>query len=156
METGEDKANVGVPPPVIAILLLASGIGLHSIYKLRLLPEWQLGLTIGLPILVIGIVLNIISIRKLRRADTDMAFKKASTQIVRHGPYHWSRNPIYVSGLLEFIGLSFLINTLWLLIMTLLLYLYFRFWVIAREERYLEQRFGKEYMRYKSETDRWI
>lgn len=156
MDLSETKANIGIPPPVIAILLAGTGIGLHLVEPVKLIARWQLALAIGLPTFVIGIVLKIISIRVLTREGTDMTFTKASTQIVRHGPYHWSRNPIYVSVLLEFVGLSFAINSIWLLAMTMLQFLYFRFWVIAIEERYLMQKFGNEYQRYKSETRRWI
>jgi protein-S-isoprenylcysteine O-methyltransferase Ste14 len=156
MDSSENKANVGIPPPVIAFLLVGTGIGVHFAEPVKLIAGWQPALAIGLPILVIGIMLKIISIRVLTSEGTDMTFKKASTQIVRHGPYNWSRNPIYVSVLLEFVGLSFAINSFWLLAMTILQFLYFRFWVIAIEERYLIQKFGKKYLRYKSETRRWI
>lgn len=47
-------------------------------------------------------------------------------------------------------------NTAWLFAFTPLLFLYLQFWVIAREERYLERTFGEEYRTYKSDVRQWI
>lgn len=151
-----DRAKVGPLPPLIALVLIGSGIGLHLAFPARLLPARWLGLAIGLPVLALGIILNVAAIRTLLRAKTDLAFKKPTSLIVKNGPYGWSRNPIYLSALLQFVGLSFAVNTVWLLAVTPLLFLYFQFWVIAREGRYLERTFGEEYRAYKSEVRQWI
>jgi len=37
-----------------------------------------------------------------------------------------------------------------------ILYIYLRFGVIAREEQYLEQKFGDEYRTYQSKVSRWL
>ena len=72
------------------------------------------------------------------------------------GPYRFSRNPIYLSFTLLQLGLGLWANSAWLvgaLIPTLVLMSY---GVIAREERYMAQKFGGEYLRFTAAVRRWI
>lgn len=151
-----DRADVVVFPPLIGAVLIGSGVALHLAFPAQLLPNWELALGIGLPVLAGGIALQVACIRMLRRAGTDVIFKRPTSVILKRGPYEWSRNPIYLSVMAQVVGLSFALNTVWLLALSMLLLLYFQFWVIAREERYLERRFGDEYRAYKSSVRRWI
>ena len=47
-------------------------------------------------------------------------------------------------------------NSLWILGMLLLLFLVMSRAVIAREERYLEHKFGQVYLDYKKSVRRWL
>lgn len=153
----EERARVGIiPPPVVAIALFLIGVALHLNSPAPFLESESMGLAIGLVFLIPGIILNVIAIRTLRRAQTDVLFRRPVSQIVRKGPYGWSRNPIYLSGVLEFIGLTFIVNSLWLIPVFVLLILYMRVWLIAREERYLSKRFGAEFDAYRSQVRRWV
>lgn len=154
--TDRDGAREFVPPPLIAIALFLAGIALHRAFPAPLFESWVPALAIGLPVLALGIVLNFAAIRALRRAKTDVTFEKPTSKIVREGPYRWSRNPVYLSGLLQFAGLGFALNTAWLPALLPVLYAYFRFWVIRREESHLERRFGEEYRGYTSSVRRWL
>ena len=54
------------------------------------------------------------------------------------------------------IGIAIAINTAWLLVALAPFHLVIRFGIIAREEAYLDRKFGDTYRRYKSRVRRWI
>ena len=57
---------------------------------------------------------------------------------------------------LGLIGLAIVFNTLWLLLVLVPFALVIRYGVIAREEAYLERKFGDVYRRYRSRVRRWL
>src|SRR5215831_4321010 len=65
-----------------------------------------------------------------------------TTAIVESGPYRFTRNPIYLGPFLGLIGLAIAFDNLWLLIMLVPFALVICYGVVAREEAYLERKFG--------------
>ncbi len=63
---------------------------------------------------------------------------------------------MYVSLLLVYTGLSFLIGNWWNLILLPLLVFIVQEYVIKREENYLDRRFGQQYADYKKRVRRWL
>ena len=54
------------------------------------------------------------------------------------------------------IGLSFIINSVWILVLvTVAIYTLQKF-CIEREEKYLEEKFGNQYIEYKKQVRRWL
>jgi protein-S-isoprenylcysteine O-methyltransferase Ste14 len=53
-------------------------------------------------------------------------------------------------------GLALLANALWAILLLPVALLVIQRGVIEREERYLERKFGEEYLRYKAQVRRWI
>jgi protein-S-isoprenylcysteine O-methyltransferase Ste14 len=82
--------------------------------------------------------------------------RKPTTTIVRTGPYRFSRNPIYVAFSLFHLGLALWVDSAWLLATLLGAVALVHGVVIPREERYLERRFGAEYLAYKASVRRWV
>ena len=80
----------------------------------------------------------------------------STTTIVDTGPYRFTRNPIYLAMVLGLIGLAIAFNTLWLLLVPVPFALVTRYGVIAREEAYLDRKFGDVYRRYRSRVRRWL
>jgi len=84
-----------------------------------------------------------------------MPNQPAST-LVLHGPYRYSRNPMYVSLTLLYLGLVLVTRTWWAFpLLPLVLLVLYRA-VIAREERYLTTEFGEAYTDYTRRVRRWI
>jgi protein-S-isoprenylcysteine O-methyltransferase Ste14 len=84
-----------------------------------------------------------------------MPNQPASTLVV-HGPYRYSRNPMYVALTLLYVGLVLVTRTWWALpLLPVVLVLLFKT-VIAREERYLGTEFGEAYTDYTRRVRRWI
>ena len=106
-------------------------------------------------LILLAVALFVLSVREFRRARTPIRSRKAVTAVITTGPYRFSRNPIYVSFTLLQVGLAMWTNSAWVagtLIPTLLLISY----GVTREERYMAQKFGEEYLRYTAAVRRWI
>ena len=63
---------------------------------------------------------------------------------------------MYVAMTLLYLGIATLVNTLWLVLLLLPLLIVIQLGVVAREERYLEGKFGDEYLQYKRQVRRWV
>ena len=97
--------------------------------------------------------------RRIHYAETRRHYPipfNPSTRIVVHGLYRFTRNPMYIGFALWTLGLAILVDSAWMLLAVPIgLVLIDRF-VITREERYLERKFGEEYLDYKRRVRRWI
>ena len=80
----------------------------------------------------------------------------ATRTVVDHGPFRFSRNPLYVGLIALDIGLALLWPSAWaLLLIPLGIALLFR-GAIAPEERSLSARFGANYDTYRRKVRRWL
>ena len=76
--------------------------------------------------------------------------------LVNHGPFAWSRNPLYVGNFLIWMGVIALSGVLWFLPVAVLLFAVEYYYIVRYEEGVLESIFGAEYLRYKEQTPRWF
>ena len=76
--------------------------------------------------------------------------------LVTTGIHAWSRNPIYLGMFLVYGGIGIAVRSPWILILALPLAIVIRYGVVAREEGYLEERFGHAYRAYKTRVRRWL
>ncbi len=81
---------------------------------------------------------------------------KPTTKIVVQGPFRFFRNPIYLSFTLIYLGITIATNALWPLLLLPVVLVIIQLRALYPEEKYLEQRFGEEYLRYKARVRRWI
>ena len=151
-----DVANPGfVRPPFVYLAAILVGAGLHLVRPLRWLPD-GIGVWVGVPLVLFSLALFVASTRQFKAAGTPVPGNMPATAIVESGPYRLSRNPIYLafSGLV--LGIACWLNSLWLLATLAVSVSLMSFVVIPREERYLEYRFGAEYLEYKRKVRRWL
>jgi protein-S-isoprenylcysteine O-methyltransferase Ste14 len=157
MSTGRDTPGVIAPPPLIYLgfLLAAAGLG-------WLLGEPSLGLPdqvrrIAAVVLVaVGLMLDGAAAFAFRRAGTAVEPWKPSTAIVAAGPYRFSRNPIYVGFTLAFIGFAVGMDSPMALAFLFPCLIVVDRLVIAREERYLDAKFGEAWRAYARTERRWL
>ena len=152
----QDKSGAVVRPPIVWALAIILGIALDWLYPLRFLPASVSLAWIGGAIFVIGFALGMWAIATIHRAGTRVETTMPTTRIVTSGPYRFVRNPIYLGMFLGLIGLSIAFNTLWLLMMLVPFALVIRYGVVAREEAYLEGKFGDVYRGYRLRVRRWL
>ena len=150
-----DNAGIKVPPPLIFAVPFATGLLLQHFFPVVILPA-TVKVIPALICVVTSAILGIWSLAWFVRSHTNPMPTKPSTIVVTSGPYRFSRNPMYVSLALLYIGLGFGLDIFWALILMPLVVITIRYYVIAREERYLERKFGVEYLRYKKSVRRWI
>src|SRR5262249_44808441 len=79
-----------------------------------------------------------------------------TTALVVDGIYGRTRNPLYLGGTLVYLGLSVAAGSLWSIVLMVPLLWVINVGVIAREERYLERKFGDVYRAYKRRVRRWV
>ena len=158
MSEGRDNAdNPGVitPPPFIYAGALAAGLLANRRFRLRFLPR-PLARTLG-PLLILGgFAVGLLGFRELRRVGTNVDPYRPATAVVTGGPYRFTRNPMYVGFTLMYAGISAWTNALLPILMLPAVQQLMRRGVIEREERYLERKFGDEYLQYKGRVRRWI
>lgn len=93
---------------------------------------------------------------RFAKAGTPMVPVKPATALVTDGPFRYSRNPMYVSLTLGYLGVTLLMNSFWPLVLLPTVLLTLRFWVIAREEAHLTEVFGDGYAAYCRRVRRWF
>ena len=145
-------------PPLLTLACLVLGFALDRLLPLPLAqPELtSIGWTAGGVMIASGIALMAVGIRNFSRADTPVPSNQAVRALVTTGIHGWSRNPIYVGMLLLYAGIGVAARSPWILILALPLFVILRYGVVAREEAYLERRFGDAYRDYKAHVRRWL
>jgi protein-S-isoprenylcysteine O-methyltransferase Ste14 len=111
---------------------------------------------IAAALIVIGIALFAAGVRNFSRASTPLPTNQPARVLVTTGIYGWTRNPIYLGFLLMYVGIGIIVHSPWILALTLPIAVAIRFGVVAREEAYLERRFGDAYRGYKARVRRWV
>jgi protein-S-isoprenylcysteine O-methyltransferase Ste14 len=91
-----------------------------------------------------------------RRLGTNVPPSQPTTLIATTGPYRWTRNPMYLGMALIYSGLAIGLDGPIAFALLPLVLIAIQTQVIAREERYLEAKFGDDYRRYKAEVRRWL
>jgi protein-S-isoprenylcysteine O-methyltransferase Ste14 len=160
MDGKDSQATPGLVarPPVLFLGALLLGLVWD-----RLLPlpfpvpgpgpaHWILG---GALILV-GLSLATTGIRNFSRAGTPVQSTEPTRALVTTGIHTWSRNPIYLGMFLIYGGIGTAAQSTWVLMIALPLAITIRYGVVAREEAYLEQRYGDAYRTYKARVRRWL
>ena len=155
--TDESKDNAGViaPPPLIYLFPLILSLRLNRKIPAPFLPGRTSRLA-GWPVLGAGIALAVWFNWTMRQAGTPVNPRKPVSRVVTDGPFRYTRNPGYLSLAMIYAGISTIRNSLWSILLLPVVLLVIRYGVIAREEQYLERKFGEEYLAYKARVRRWI
>ena len=148
----EDNPGVRIPPPAIFAAFFLIGAVLRRFWNVHL-PG---GPTVGLPLLVVSVVLGVWAISVMRRARTGIFPHHPATELVRTGPFRFSRNPLYLTMVLGYLSAAFWIDVAAALLLLPGAIAVLHYAVIRREEGYLERRFGEAYLQYRREVRRWL
>lgn len=153
----DGRLNLKVLPLTMCLYMIMLGILASWI------ASWFISIEIGKPwgVLGIGLVwgayLNIKwCFRIFAAAKTNTNTTKPTLAIVNSGPYKLSRNPMYLSYVVAYAGVSLLANSFVMLILTPAFMLWITQWIIKPEESYLEKYFGLEYLDLKKSSRRWL
>ena len=158
MTETRDNAGVIAPPPLLALAAIVIGLALDWLlpaYVLTLLLSLEDRIVIGVLFMAAGLGLAISALGLFRSAGTHAEPWKPSTALVTEGIFKWLRNPMYVGVTSIMAGLSILLASDWMLVMTIVFTPVIHFGVVKREERYLEAKFGDAYRQYKARVPRY-
>lgn len=158
MNIDQDSARVRIPPPAVFLAALLIGLALGRIAGAPrvpvLSPDLQ-NLLAWLAIVAGGAVL-LSAVGLFRKAGTDPKPWKPASALVTEGVYRWSRNPMYLGMALLHAGVALVFDSLVALLLLVPVLFFIQREVIAREEAYMEARFGERYRSYKASARRWI
>ncbi len=150
-----DISGVLVAPPAYFVVFLGLAFAADRLYPAPFVQfNWsaQVGyMIVGLSFLWLWLVEHEFSKHK-----TSSNCSKSATVLIMTGPFTYSRNPAYVGFTVMIAGFSFVVNSLWLLASTVPACLAVFWFVIRKEEAYLERKFGNDYVEYRDRVRRWI
>ncbi len=151
-----DRAAVVVSPPALLAGTLLVGALVHYLaWPIALLPPVPARL-VG-AILVVGSRVYAQAARNaLRRAGTNILPSQPTLALTTDGPYRYTRNPIYVSHVVLYVGAALLVNGAAPLLLLPLVAIGLHWGVVRPEERYLQRKFGEAYTQYCQQVPRWF
>ncbi len=155
MQTEADNPGVLVFPPLLYGAALLVVIALRWFWPLRI-PAHDAVFWLGTALLAAGIGVAVWGKKTMDRAGTNVNPRRPTTAIVTGGPFRYTRNPLYLAITMILLGISFVIDTWWGIIVIVPVLLIMHFGVVRREERYLEQKFGENYLQYKRAVRRYL
>jgi protein-S-isoprenylcysteine O-methyltransferase Ste14 len=152
-----DVAGVIALPPLIFLGFLAAAAVLEAVVPLSLLaahvfPRYLAGAALAAG----GFVMIAMATRRFLAAGTNIPPTLPTTALVIDGIYRRTRNPLYLGTTLVYLGLGIAAESLWAIGLVVPLMWVLNVGVVAREERYLERKFGDAYRAYKARVRRWI
>ncbi len=150
-----DHAGVRLPPPLIYIAIFGIGLLLQHLAPLPFLPPLP-ARVVAVALLGCYALLFGWSYRLFRRTHNSLVTIRQAAELVVSGPYRFTRNPMYLSLVCLYGALACWFGVTWALLLVPILVLVVQHVVIAREESYLERRFGEAYRQYRARVRRWI
>lgn len=147
-----------VPVPWVFVLAYLVGVGLQLLIPLRVpapaaAPSMRAG---GIVVLAAGALLAAWCLVIFRKQNTTTVPFGTSTRLVTWGPYRFSRNPMYVSLTLVYLGEAGVLGQWWPLLTLLPVIGYLNRVVVPYEESRLRESFPSEYEEYRARVRRWI
>ena len=151
-----DGSGIRFPPPFIYGLFFLAGYGIQRWHPVTLFPGQSWPEPVGLIMIVLAAILALTAALTFRRAGTHVNPAKPATTVVTHGPFRFTRNPMYLGMAVFYLGGVLMLDSLWPLVLFPLTMWVIRTQIIAREEAYLEGKFGARYLDYKKKVRRWL
>ncbi len=163
-ETGE-QASLKEEGWLIFISLRLFGLfGWLAVFAFMLNPGWMAWSRIHLPEWArwLGVVMGILAdlmgywvFSNLGTNVTPTVVTRTKAHLVASGPYRWVRHPLYVMGLIGFIGFALLAEN-WFIALTAVLVFVVLIVRTRKEEAKLIEKFGNEYREYMKTTGRFL
>ena len=156
MKSQNDHAQVVLNPFFVYFLLALCAVLLQIFSPLPAVLTGQVPRIIVSAIMLINLAIGLAAARGMLTAKTSLNPNRPTTALVLSGPFRFTRNPLYLGLTVFYAGLMVVFELTWgLLFLPIVIWL-ITVWVIVPEEKYLEQKFGAEYLNYKTRVRRWI
>ncbi len=158
MKVTKDSPGVYVPPPLVYIACFLLSFLLQGYFTIRsaFFFHSPAANIIGLLIIISGLIFAIPALRQFFKTKNTIILIKPANSLQTTGIYSLTRNPMYLSLLLLYLGMAFIFGNWWTLFLIPLLVIVILYRIILPEERYLTRAFGEEYAAYKTRVRRWI
>jgi protein-S-isoprenylcysteine O-methyltransferase Ste14 len=151
-----DSAHVIAPPPLIFLAGFLVGLGLKWLWPTDVFAGLPAVEPIGMIFAFAAAALALWGFVTLRRGGTNVDPRYPTHAIVSTGPFRFSRNPLYLAMAMLSLGASLFFHVDWAILTLVPVLIVLNIGVISREERYLEGKFGEQYLEYKKKVRIWL
>ena len=153
----KDGAAVRIPPPLVYLVGVISGVVLHA-FVMPLLIGLPAGprSALGVAAAVLGLVLVGGAIGLFRRTGQDPKPWESTPEIISTGVYRITRNPMYLGLALLQIAIGVGLANWWIIILVPVVLTVVHATAVRHEEVYLQRKFGDDFIRYKASVRRWL
>ena len=155
-EDASDSADVWIHPPALYLVAVVLGIALHWLWALGFARGSSLRIALGVAVICGGVAILLSAFSVFHRIGQHPDPRKPTPTIARDGPYRFTRNPMYLGGVLIQLGIGIALGNAWIVMLLVPVALLTHYRVILPEEHYLERKFGDEYASFKASVRRWI
>lgn len=109
-------------PPMIYLAAIAIGVLLKVLYPLPWFGQPLSGILFAIGWLMIAafVTINISAIYVMRRAGTTVRPDRGADDLVTHGPFTFSRHPLYLAGTMLILGIGLISGIFWFLLLAVL------------------------------------
>ena len=152
-----DAAQVRFPPPLVFLAAIVLGVIVQrKAVPLSLLFAPGLRIAAGVLIVVCGVSLVVSARIWFTRTGQNPIPWKPTPELILHGPYRFTRNPMYVGVTLFVVGLGLAVNNIWISLFAVPALLAVHFIAVLPEERYLAEKFGESYRTFLARVRRYL
>ena len=148
---------VRFPPPLPFALAFLIGSVLDRYVPLPVVvPSAAWTGVVGATMFVAGVALVLTGMNTFRKARTAIYPNRPARNLVTHGIYAYTRNPMYLGFSVAYLGGVVATGSLWCLLLLPFVLIGIVTQVIRREERHLRERFPDEFAEYSARVRRWL
>jgi protein-S-isoprenylcysteine O-methyltransferase Ste14 len=151
------KSNWAIAEIVFGVPFLI-GLGLQFVFPFSLYSGIvnNILVAVGVALIITSIGFIVLSRRELSNYGQPTDPGHPTSKIVKTGMFSISRNPLYLSAVILFLGIGLITNTFWVFVALLASIIGCHFILIIPEEKYLAAKFGEEYKNYADTVHRWL
>lgn len=155
--TSEDPVPgfMRLPPPLLFVLGFFAGVGAQRLVPLPAAAPDGLR-SAGAVLALLGLLLALSCASMFLAVRTTILPHGHPRRLLRAGPYRFTRNPMYLSLTLVYLGAAAWFAQPWSAVLVILPVALVNGAVIPFEEGRLRGTFGEEYVRYCAEVRRWL
>lgn len=149
---------IALPPLVFAAALLV-GITASALIPSPFIPGGHnpaLRIPSGVLFIALGGLLARWAHKNFLRHGTNALPWRPTNALVSSGPYRFTRNPMYLAMAIASFGVAIAAGSFYALLMLIPAIFLVHRHAIRREEAFLTQKFGEDYLTYKRSVRRWI
>lgn len=140
------------PPHLFTICLVLSFI-VHLSFQSQLSGRVRI---FGALFIVYGIILNLWADMLYKKSKTTVKPHDRPIALIRHGPFKYTRNPMYLGMALILLGFAVALGSYASMIFPFAFIAMMEGFFIPVEEKILDKTFGSAYKRYKSRVRKWL
>jgi protein-S-isoprenylcysteine O-methyltransferase Ste14 len=157
-DAAKDHPDVIVFPPLVPLLIFLIAVALQWLAPLHLLA-----MIAPIPRIIAGAILAgagmlvlITGQRALAQRGTSANPSMPTLALAKGGVYRFTRNPMYVGGMMALAGIALIFALDWLVVLMVPAAFVLHLGIVRREEQYLARKFGAEYRSYQAQAPRYL